>query len=567
LFWGAALFVGSVWPAARPLQAQGVGDQAVGGLPARVAADLVDFYNTGAAVRLTGASLIAEGSEVAGGVAVLGGPLTVAGRIDGRVVVINGDVILEPGAVITGDLTVVGGSVRGLESVPVGGTVIIYRAPLRFRRAGDRIAVAAPEAEPELVRGREFDFGRTDLVVAARRGYNRVEGLPIVIGPRFESHRDHPTRVELLAIYRTASGLSLQPKRFGYLVQVEQAVVGRSVWLGASLRSEIEPIEQVGLADRENSLATFLLHRDFRDHYERRGWGARVRVAPVGRSVDFALGYHDEGHAPVRPRDPRTLFRGGDDWRPQPVIASGQLRFLTLEGELDTRNEGPDPTTGWFVRGWIERGLGGTATVPKPDLPPPAQEIVGPLAIPAAVDADYALGTLDLRRYARLSPSSGLALRALASSSLNDRPLPPQRQRVLGGAGSLPGYAPFKFDCGARGATAHYDGAPFYPYYGCDRVALIQLEYRNDFPFGRGWGRKLGSDLDLGERLGWVVFFDAGRAWVEREAAQGRGTGENYFAADLGFGVRIGRLGLYWAVPLSGRDRDLHFSLRLGPRF
>lgn len=549
----------------RPLAAQ---DALRGGLPPQVAAELVSFYNNRAAVRLTGTSLIARGSEVAGGIAVLGGPVTVAGRIDGDLVVINGDVVLEPGAVITGGLTVVGGVVRGLESVPVAGTVVIYRAPLRFRLAGDQIAVAAPETEAELVTGREFDFGRTDLVLAARRGYNRVEGLPIVVGPRFETNRDRPTRLELLAIYRTASGLTLQPKRFGYLAQLEQAVAGRSVWLGASLRSEIEPIEPMGLADRENSLATFLLHRDYRDHYERRGWGAQLRVAPVGRSFDFALEYNDEEHSTVQARDPWTLFRGDEEWRLQPVIANGKVRFLTLRGNLDTRNEGPDPTTGWFVQGWIERGLGGTIAVPPPPPPPPGSNggIVDGLMRSVAVDVAYATGTLDLRRYARLGPGSRLALRALASSSLNDRPLPPQRQRVLGGAGSLPGYSPFEFDCGARRTAEQYGDGLYYPFYGCDRVALIQLEFRNDLSFGQGWGRKLGRDLDLGDRLGWVVFFDAGRAWVEREAAEGRTTGEENFAADLGFGLRLGRLGLYWAIPLSGHDRDLHFSLRLGPR-
>jgi hypothetical protein len=515
---------------------------------------------------MTGASLIARGSEVSGGVAVLGGPVTIAGRIDGRLVVINGDVLLEPGAEITGDLTVVGGVVRGLDAIPVEGTVVIYRAPLRYRMTGDRIVLASPEVEPEFRTGREFGFGRTDLTLAARRGYNRVEGMPIVAGPRFESRGANPLRLELLAIYRTASGLHLQPRRMGYLVQAEKSVAARAVWLGASLHSEIEPIESMGLADRENSLATFLLHRDYRDHYEREGWGAHLRVAPVGSALEATLEYRDEEHTPVRERDPWTLFRGGDEWRSQPIIAAGRLRSLSLRAELDTRNEDPDPTTGWLVRGWVERGLGGTLEVPTPLAPAGEDEIVLLAAPVVGVDAAFATGTLDLRRYARLGPGARFALRVVAASSLNDRPLPPQRQRVLGGAGTLPGYDSFQFDCGARRATERYEAGVFYPYYGCDRVALVQLEYRNDFSFGRGWGRKLGRDIDLGERLGWVVFFDAGRAWVEKEAAQGRGTGADDFAADFGVGLRLGRLGFYWAVPLSGHDRDLHFSLRLGPR-
>lgn len=533
-----------------------------GALPQEVAAELVDFYNDGATIRMIGSSHIAQGSEVSGGIAVLGGPVTVSGRITGRLVVINGDVILEPGAVIAGDLMVVGGVVRGLEAVPVQGTVVIYRAPLRFRTQGERIALAPPEAESELVTGRDFGFGRTDILLAAHRGYNRVEGLPIVVGPRFESKSPEPFRLELLGILRTATGLQLQPRRWGYLVKVEKAFASRALWLGATVRSEIEPIESMGLADRENSLAAFLLHRDYRDHYQRQGWSVRARLAPVGRPVELGVEYRDEEHSPVRERDPWTLFRGGERWRAQPIIAVGHLRSLAFDLKLDTRNESQDPTTGWWARTTVERGLGGTLAVPDPVE---TGDVVQ-LKTPVSVDAAYAAGTLDLRRYARLGPGSRLALRAFAASSLNDRPLPPQRQRALGGAGTLPGYAAFEFDCGARRITSSYEAGTFYPYYGCDRVALFQLEYRNDFPFGRGWGRKLGRDIDLGERLGWVVFFDAGRAWIERDAAIGRAPGMDDFAADFGLGLRLGRLGLYWAVPLSGHDRDLHFSLRLGPR-
>jgi len=154
----------------------------------------------------------------------------------------------------------------------------------------------------------------------------------------------------------------------------------------------------------------------------------------------------------------------------------------------------------------------------------------------------------------------------LVAGSIDDQPLPPQRQHALGGEGTLPGYALFRFDCGARRVAFHRGDDVFYPYYGCDRIALFQLEYQNDFPFGHGWGRKLGWDVDLGETPGWVVFFDAGRAWNEREARDGRTDGMDDFAADAGLGLRIGRIGLYWAVPLSGRDQGVNFFIRYGSR-
>lgn len=559
--WLAALCIAVLLTLAGPKPLSG--QESGGGLalPPEVAAEIVDFYNDGATIRMIGSTHIAAGSEIAGGIAVLGGPVTVAGRVAGRLVVINGDVILEPGAAIAGDLTVVGGVVRGLEGVPVSGSVVIYRAPLRFRTQGERISLAPPEADGELAAGRDFGFGRTDLLLAARRGYNRVEGLPIVVGPRFESRSPNPIRVELLAILRTAR--ELEPRRWGYIVHFDKAFASRALWLGATLRSEIEPIESMGLSDRENSLSTFLLHRDYRDHYEREGWSLRARLRPPGTPWEARIEYRDEEHGPVRERDPWTLFRGDESWRTQPIVAVGRLRSIAFDLTFDTRNESQDPTTGWLVRTSVERGLNGSLEVPG-TLGADPDSAAGLPPIP--IDPTFATGSIDLRRYARLGPGSRLVLRAFASSSLNDRPLPAQRQRVLGGSGSLPGYGAFTFDCGARGSVERYGAGAFYPYYGCDRVALFQFEYHNDLSFGRGWGRKLGHDVDLGDRFGWVVFFDAGRAWTEKEAALGRGTGSDDFAADLGLGLRLGRLGLYWAMPLSGSERSLRFSLRLGPR-
>lgn len=525
-------------------------------LPQEVAGELIEFYNRQETIRMAGGGRIAPASGIVGDVAVLGGPFIVAGHIHGRVVVINGDVHLEPGSSITGDLTVVGGIVKGLDAAQVTGTVIAYRAPLRYRDDGGRLVAVAPETELELSTGREFNFGRTDLTVAAQRGYNRVEGLPIAVGPRFESRGADPFMAQALVVYRTESGLGIDPDELGYRVRVEKSFGSRAFRLGVMLRSEIEPIEAHGLSDRENSLATFLLHRDYRDHYDRTGWSAFLRFEPRDRPYEIGVEYRDERHTSVATGDPWTLPGVDGDWRLQPLVAEGTLRTLAARFRFDTRNEGANPSDGWLVDAVVERGLGGSLRYPIAwDEPAPSQ----------ALD-QFATATVDARRYARLSPTSRIALRALASGSLNDRPLPPQRQHALGGEGTLPGYATFRFDCGARHATVTAEGQAFFPYYGCDRLALVQLEYLNDLPFGRGLGRKLGRDMDLGETPAWVIFFDAGRAWNEREARDGRTAGQDDFAVDVGAGLRLGRLGIYWALPLSGRDQGINFFVRYGSR-
>ncbi|HEX6939321.1 MAG TPA: BamA/TamA family outer membrane protein [Longimicrobiales bacterium] len=555
--WCALVWLAAGLAAAAPASAQEPR------LPPERVAELFEFFNRPGTIRMTGPSRIARGAEIVGDLAVLGGPLHLAGRVRGRVVVLNGGIDFEPGAEVLGDVVIVGGTVAGLDSATVTGTVEVHREALRYRLEDGRL-VAPPPPEPEhgILAGVDFGFGRTDLTLAAHRGYNRVEGLPVVVGPTFETRSANPTRIEAFLIYRTESGVEVATDDVGYLLRLEQFLGGaHTLRVGATLHSEIVPIEAWGLRDRENSLSTFLLRRDYRDHYERVGWSAYLRVAPPGRRHDFLLGFRDERHTSVRTAEPWTLF-GDSPWRPQPRIAEGRLRSLVVRVGYDTRNEAVDPAAGWWIRAEIERGLGGSLAAPAATGPCDVVACLPVTTVP--VESEFAAGFLDLRRYARISPSSRLALRVVAATSLNDRPLPPQRQHVLGGEGSLPAYGRMVFDCGARAAGPAEDG--LLRYYGCDRLALVQIEYRTDFPFGRGWGRKLGWDIDLGETPGWVVFFDAGRAWTERAARHGRTEGQDDFAVDVGAGLRLGRLGVYWAAPLSGGEDRINFFVRIGSR-
>lgn len=550
----AALFL-----AASPAVAQDARPVAIA--PER-AAELFEFFNRPETMRMTGASRIAAGTEIVGDVGVLDGPLRIAGRVRGTVVVLNGDAALDPGAVVDGDLVVVGGTITGVDSATVTGRVEVYRESLRYRLEDGALVPPQAAAEPGLSAKHEIGLGRSDLTIASSGGYNRVEGLAVLLGPSFETWSANPTRVEAHLIYRTEAGVDIDASDFGYVLRLEQFIGGRrALRFGASLHSEIVPIEAWGLSDQENALSTFLLRRDYRDYYERVGWTAYLRAAPRGGRYDLRLGYRNERHGSVGVATPWTLF-GDAPWRPQPRVAEGRLRSVVANIGYDTRNEGVDPSTGWWIRAEVERALGGTLELPLVDV----ACVVPGCAVPAAapVETEFASGFIDLRRYARLSPSSHLALRVVTGTSLNDRPLPPQRQHALGGEGSLPAYRSFQFDCGARAAGARADG--FLAYYGCDRLVLLQLEYRTAFPFGRGLGRKLDSDIDLGEAPGWVVFFDAGRAWTERVARNGRTEGQEDFAADVGIGLRLGQLGLYWAFPLSGREDHINFFIRLGTR-
>src|SRR5439155_649948 len=101
-------------------------------------------YNPATTTRLVGRSRLPRGNEWRGDVAVRNGTVVVAGRVDGTLLVINGDAILDSGAVVTGDVFVVGGTVARSPGATVGGDVRVYTAPLAYCTKGEDLALAPP---------------------------------------------------------------------------------------------------------------------------------------------------------------------------------------------------------------------------------------------------------------------------------------------------------------------------------------------------------------------------------------------------------------------------------------
>jgi hypothetical protein len=247
---------------------------------------------------------------------------------------------------------------------------------------------------------------------------------------------------------------------------------------------------------------------------------------------------------------------------------------------VERRNDRDDPSDGWYLAASATAGLGGALQFPTYTSPEPGSPVL--IVQPRSVDTDFTSGSVDLRRYARLGPRSDLRLRGFVAGSADGGPLPPQFQRALGGEGSLPGFPLLSVDCGARARTygvfADTDvGAPrtpVYAGYGCDRVALFQAEYRGslsfDLGFGgddewdEGWGWAPGVSFDPS----WSLFFDAGRGWsLAAEGTPARLGPDSDTLMDVGVGFFLGGVGLYWAWPLNGEDRNSNFFVRFSHRF
>ena len=193
-------------------------------LPRAVAEEVVHRYNAATTTRLVGRSSLPAGNAWRGDVAVRGGPVTVAGRVEGTLLVINGDAVLDTTAMITGDLIVVGGTVARARGARVSGEVRIYQEPLAFRAKGDEIALVPPDLRRWFRNlGVEKSWGtadsRSSLTLATGGTFNRVEGLPVVFGPLFDGklHRNLRLRVDALGVFRTAGQFTDKRGDLGYI--------------------------------------------------------------------------------------------------------------------------------------------------------------------------------------------------------------------------------------------------------------------------------------------------------------------------------------------------------------
>lgn len=539
-------------------------------LSALVTREAASRYNGPAALRVKEPTTIESTRTVEGNVAALEAALTIAGTVHGDVVAINAPVILLPGARVDGGIFIVGGIVTGLDSARVSGEVRSYQAPLRYTAAGENAISVENDGEPlfSWVGFRRRAERENGFRFRNYATYNRVEGLPIYAGPYITRHFVRGTlTAELFGVIRSAENFQWTSENLGHRATLEARSNGAmQLILGGRLHDVVEPVQAWQVSNSESALATFFLHRDYRDWYSRQGGTVFAGVAgPRGASLIASLS--DERWASRRERDPWTLFRDAQPWRPNPVIDDGRYHVFRLTGTIDTRNDPDDPRDGWMAFAEIERGHGIVDQLGARSRPLPA---AGANIREESLRPAYARGLLDLRRYSRLSPETQLNTRIVAGGWLGGDPLPLQRQLSVGGFGTLPGYdftdgTPGRDKLRCTGPIVQ-PGRPAE----CDRIALAQLEYRVDLGLDR-----MRQVLPFWYGRGAIVaFVDAGRGWRVRDDvidAVDFGTRTlpalNTFMTDVGAGIDFSVVGVYVAKAVSVSGEPPNVFVRIRHRF
>jgi hypothetical protein len=329
------------------------------------------------------------------------------------------------------------------------------------------------------------------------------------------------------------------------------------------------PVEPWQLPDPDASLATFFGHRDFRDHFNRHG-AKVIATFHMSTRSSFSADWSDERWASARARSVLTVFGNGSAWRPNPVVDAGRFHLGVLRANIDTRNDDVNPATGWLIVAEYEHGVG------RPTDLGPASPLSRPTISP---QVSYGRALVDLRRYNRLSPTTWINARVVLGGWLHGDDLPLERRFSMGGIGTVPGFDFRKYEPGTVDVSQCSNGGPPPPGNPaqCERVALAQLEYRNElhsslFDFLNSRPIRLrGIGFTVQPTV--VAFVDAGRGWLVGQPSDPLVYSSRSFPrfgtfrTDVGLGLDLGIIGVYVAKAVSSSKDPANVFLRVHRRF
>lgn len=283
---------------------------------------LADFLARAARSTWTRDTVLAPGDVVDGDLLVLESTVRSAGRIEGDVYVVAGDLFLRPGAEIGGDVVVLGGGYYGSSRARIEGETL-YRPNLLLRvmpRDGGFVIyhVERPPGvfTPHGLYGLRFPtYDRVDGWTFGWGGILRAVGMPwqpsLDGTARFSTEREKLEGTGRLSIYPGA--------RVRVGLEVERATRSRDEWIRG---------------DVSNSLSYLFGAGDFRNYYRAEALAMEVeRTASTGFSAGVKVGWEQATSLEARPLT--VFFEDDEAVRPNPAIDEGET--WSAEGRLGFR--------------------------------------------------------------------------------------------------------------------------------------------------------------------------------------------------------------------------------------
>lgn len=266
-------------------------------------------------------TLLAAGDTLDGDVFLFRASARVEGAVAGRIVGVESEVFVRPGAEVRGGVVVLNGGYYGTQLAKVGPVVHLPIASYRVRAAADgsvyRIVGPRPESGFALL-------GVSGLLLPA---YERVSALAVPWG--FEVRPPSPAWPYVRGVVRYRTG---RERAEGDL---------RLAWSAGALAITLAGGRTTATQDgwisgeAENSLASFGFAADHRNYYDAKFVRGALELRH-GFNARFlhAVAVEWEEASSLGNEDPFSLFETEGGFRPNPPVARGRLVGLRLASEV-----------------------------------------------------------------------------------------------------------------------------------------------------------------------------------------------------------------------------------------
>jgi hypothetical protein len=336
--------------------------------------------------------------------------------VNGDVQVVGGDLRLKRTGKITGNTRVIDGSILKEEGAVIEG----YEEKASYR-----------ETRKNSQSNRTFDVlwrsEQTNWDNFIFR-YNRVEGIFLGLGTEKKYYWDGEKVWNAygsigwgLKSHTWRSNLGLV-RQFAFLSDEGSGIIE----LGVEGYTLTDTKDQWIISQNENTAAALLIHEDFRNYFERKGF--TIHTAYYSKhdylKTELKLAYLADSYDSLSNKVDWALFGGSKKFRANPVIAPGKMRSLMLSGGISTVTKTNRAQEGWCLFGSAEF----------------AKKSWGS-------EFDFNQYIFDIRRFQPLGRFEYLNMRARIGSA--NGTLHQQKVFELGGLGTTNAF-PFKSDLGNR---------------------------------------------------------------------------------------------------------------------
>jgi hypothetical protein len=254
-------------------------------------------------------------------VVVLNSDATVASTVHGDVVVINGDLFLQPGAKIDGRAIAIGGGVYDSQQATVGGEKLSYR-DVHFDTARTASGVELVYRLPPPPEDTILTFALPGLYGFRLPLYDRVDGLSVPWGPRI-ALGDTRLVVDPTLTYRSNLG--------AYDIAATVRAVIADGWSATAFGGRTTLTNDRWIqSDLANTISTLGVGSDYRNFWRSTRFEGKVARKWLFSEGDLQLsaGGRTEDDWSVRGGGPWSLFNRNDTLhmkRPNPGVERGNL--------------------------------------------------------------------------------------------------------------------------------------------------------------------------------------------------------------------------------------------------